>query len=96
MAGFLQKGTQIANPSDIIVVDVAITVGPTSFVTTADPRLIGGRVLSTEIYPMTDIAKVSVIPTISATGVVTLTMGAASTAIATGKVAIALKTGNNV
>lgn len=91
----LQKGTRINNPSDIIVIDVPVAIGNTTITTAADPRLIGGRVVSCEIYPSTDIAKISSLPTISSTGVVTLVI-ATATATATAKIAIALVTGNNV
>lgn len=94
MSGFLQKGTRIPNLPDILVVSVPVTVGPTSFTTAADNRLIGARVLGVTLAVGTDIAKLSVLPTISATGVVTVTYNAASTAIATAYVQVALATGN--
>lgn len=95
MAGILQKGTVIANPSDILIVDVAVTSGAKSFANTADARLIGGRVISVELYPATDIALLNAIPTISSSGVLTVTTGSNTTVTATAKVAVALKTGNN-
>ena len=95
MSWILQKGTVIANPSDIIVVDVAVTWGVTSVTNAADARLIWGRVISTELYPATDIAKINAIPTISSTWVLTFTIST-STVVATAKVTVALKTWNNV
>lgn len=96
MSGFLQKGTRIQNLPDLLTVEVAITSGVTSVAMTADPRLIGGRVVSCELFPATDIAKLNAIPTISASGVLTVTTGSSTSVISTGYVTVALKTGNNV
>ncbi len=96
MSWFLHKGTRIYSPENIKIVDVAITGWETSAVSNADPQLIGGKIIAVNLYPATDTALLNAIPTISSTWVITITTGSSTTVVSTAKVAVGLRTWNNV